>query len=118
MIIRKLDDVGDWTFGKGFEDYARYEEAIDENIKTRIQSWVGDCFFDIPSGVDWKARLDKGQLNNLTYEIKSLILKSYGVVGVNNIDVNLDNSTRYATITYDIQTIYSPSFISSITQGQ
>jgi len=117
MKFRRIDNLGDWTFGKGLQDYAKNEEAIDLNIKTRILSWYGDCFFNLTEGVDWKNRLDKNQTNNLTSEIKGIILRSYGVVGINSFSNNLDHITRAFRIEYNITTFYSPSFQNTLTIG-
>lgn len=114
MIIRKVDGSNDWQFGKGLSDYARNEEAIDENIKTRVLSWVGDCFFALQEGVDWRSRLDIGQQAALVEEVKSVIMQSEGVVGVNDIQAVFNGPSRLETITYNIQTIFSQSFQSVI----
>lgn len=113
MIFRNLDANGDWTFGQGLSNYAKAELAIDLNIKTRILSWVGNCFFDLPAGIDWLTRLDKGQQQNLVNDLTALILQSYGVVAVNSIGYNLD-AERVITVTYNIQTIYTRAFQSSV----
>jgi len=57
MIFRNIDENGDWDFGKGIQDFTSGNKAIGLNIKTRIQSWVGDCFFDMNAGIDWLNRL-------------------------------------------------------------
>ena len=117
MIIRKVDTENDWRIGKGKSDYARDEQALAENIKTRLLSWVGDCFFALNEGVDWKARMDVGQQDNLTDEVKSIILQSWGVVGINSVAVELGEGTRGVQITYDIETIYSDSFQQTIQEA-
>lgn len=114
MIFRQLDNQHDWLFGKGTSDYLTGDAAIRLNIKTRLLSWVGDCFFALQEGIDWKGRLDVGQQKALTEEVKSSLLRSFGVVGVNTVSVAFQTGTRLFTITYDIQTIYSPSFQSFI----
>lgn len=117
MIIRKVDANNDWSFGKGLSDYAADEQAIEQNIKTRILSWVGDCFFALPEGVDWRNRLEIGQQTELLEEVKSIILQSFGVVGINSLTGVFTGSTRNFLITYNIQTIFSPSFQSTIIQN-
>lgn len=117
MIIRKVDSDNDWNFGKGIADYARDEDAIEENLKTRLLSWLNDCFFALNEGVDWKSRLDVGQKDNLTLELRSIILQSYGVVGINSLIVDLSGSTRLFTVTYDIITFFSQSFQSELSQA-
>lgn len=110
MIFRNLDSDGDWTFGKGAANYARAERAIELNLRTRLLSWVGNCFFDLQAGIDWRARLDKGQRENLLNDLRVLILQSFGVVGINSVDATLDPETRAMRVRYDIETIYSQSF--------
>ena len=116
MIIRKIDDSGDFTFGKGKENYLKDNAAIAQNIDTRLLSWINDCFFGLQEGLDWSAYFEKGQKDNLIQAIKSVILSSYGVIGVNSITSDLD-AARKLTVTYTIDTIYSQAFTSVINQG-
>lgn len=117
MKIRKVDENNDWTFGKGLSSYARNEEAIEQNIKGRLLSWVNDCFFDLQAGVDWKSRLDVGQQQALEEECRAVILQSFGVVGVNSVDAVFDGATRLLRIEYNVSTIFSPSFEGQIAQA-
>ena len=117
MIFRQLNSAGDWLFGKGVNDYATAEAAVELNIKTRLESWVGDCFFALADGIDWRSRLDIGQQNNLVEEIKASLMNAFGVVGVNAVVAVFDGITRTMNIAYSIQTIYSPSFQGVITMS-
>ncbi len=117
MIFRQLTANGDWLFGKGRNDYAINDNAIGLNIKTRILSWIGDCFFALADGIDWRSRLDKGQKDALLEELKSNILNAFGVVGINSVEALFDGNTRTIHITYSIQTIFSPSFVATIDQS-
>lgn len=115
MIIRKIDPTTrDWQFGKGLASYATAEQAINENIQTRLLSWIGDCFFDLSMGIDWTGRLDTGQQANLVAEVSALIFKSFGVVAVNSVTPIYDENSRLETIIYNIDTIYSSGFIAQI----
>ncbi len=114
MIFRQLTPAGDWTFGKGVSGYAVDEAAIELNIKTRLLSWKGDCFFALDDFVDWLGRLDKGQEANLVRELKTVILQSFGVVGVNDVQAVLNRETRNAQITYNIATIFGESFTNTL----
>jgi len=117
MIIRKIDGENDWDFGHGLSDYSKDDAAIAENIRTRLLSWVGDCFFAVQEGIDWRQRLDIGQQQALKDELQSSILQSFGVVAVNSVELVFDGVTRLATITYNIQTIFSPAFQTVIQQS-
>jgi hypothetical protein len=113
MIFRNLDQDGDWEFGSGVANYATQDKAIGLNIRTRILSWVGDCFFDINAGIDWVNRLGfKNQRPLLEQELKVIILQSFGVTGLLKFDTTLIDRNFQAT--YDITTIYSKSYQDSI----
>ena len=110
MIIRKIDNENDWLFGHGLSDYALDQAGIEENVKTRLQSWVGDCFFALQDGVDWRSRLDVGQKSNLLNELKTEILQSEGVVAVLSITGNFDGRSRVFSVAAVVQTIFSSAF--------
>lgn len=114
MIFRQLTGLGDWTFGKGISGYATAEAAIELNIKTRLLSWKNDCFWALVDFIDWLARLDKGQENNLNTDLQTVILKSFGVVAINSFSGNLNRQTRLYEVTYTISTIYSPSVTNTL----
>lgn len=117
MIERRVDFDNDWNFGHGLSDYAQAEEAVNQNVKGRVLSWVNDCFFALNDGIDWRNRLDVGQQDALRDEVNTLILQSFGVVSINNLTMFFDPRTRNLLVQYDIQTIFSPSFQSQIEQS-
>lgn len=117
MKHRALDVNGDFTFGKGLANYAVDEAAIELNVRTRILSWVNNCFFAMQDGIDWSRRLDVGQDQNLINDIRTLILQSQGIVGINSLTYNLNRKTRALTITYNVVTIYSQAFQAEVTQA-
>ena len=113
MIIRAVNENNDWTFGKGKSDYKNNLLALIQNVKTRLQEWKGDCFFDNEAGIDWKNRLAKrSQVAPLRDEIRTVILKSDGVVEVINLDLNFNSSSRNLTLNYSLKTIYSAEAVS------
>lgn len=113
MIFRNLKDL-DWTFGRGKENFVNRNEAIGLNIKTRIKSWVGDCFFDQGAGIDWVNRLgSKNQRTLLELDLRRIILQSEGVTGINSFETFLNG--RNFSADYSINTIYSQEFIDSFT---
>ena len=113
MKFRNLDENNDWTFGKGLNNYARDNKAIGLNIKTRIKSWVGDCFFDTGAGIDWINRLgSKDQRELLELDLRNIILQTEGVASILEFSTNLEN--RNFTADYSVQTIYSESYTDSV----
>lgn len=115
MIFRELDENHDWVFGRGLQNMTRENQAIGLNIKTRILSWVGDCFFDMNAGIDWVNRLgSKNQRALLELDLKRIILQSEGVTGIIAFDTSLIG--RKFSASYTVSTIYSQDFQDIIEQ--
>ena len=110
MKFRSLNGSGDWQFGRGRSSYAIDERAIELNLWTRIKSFKNDCFFDYSSGIDWPARLDKNQKDNLLNDLRTLIMQTEGVMKINSVVVNSDTIKRSIIIQYNIDTVYSQNF--------
>ena len=104
--IRALDSDGDWDFGKGKSSYKRDQNAILQDVDTKLNEWLGDCFFAQNSGIDWKTRLSKtNQKNLLDNEIRRLIVAVVGVLKINSFSSDLTN--RDYSANFNITTIYS-----------
>jgi len=109
MSFRNLDNNGDWTFGSGKQNYVKDNEEIRLDIKTRLNSWVNDCFFDLEAGIDWVNRLGStNQKQLLEDDIKRIIAQTDGVSEILDFEVTLINRTF--TANYNINTIYSTKF--------
>ena len=111
MIIRNTTAVGDWTYGKGLSDYLTKLDAILGNVKTRLQSWVGDCFFAPAEGVDYNNYLDKNTEDLLISDLKRVIVQSEGVLRITIFESVLDRDLRDLRTVCEIETIYGKSFI-------
>ena len=115
MIFRNLTSSGDWTFGSGKGNYLTGNPAIGLNIKTRILSWLNDCFFDTTAGIDWANRLgSKNQRALLESDLRRIILQSFGVTGISSLSTSLTG--RGFSATYTINTIFSQGYTATVTQ--
>jgi hypothetical protein len=114
MAFRAIDADGDWNFGKGLEDIATDEQAIEMNLATLIRCWVGDCFFDVTTGVDYKNFMDIGQKQNLINNLSGVILNAYGIVGILSLTADFTGDTRQLNVQYNVATLYSTSFTDQI----
>lgn len=114
MIVRALDGNNDWTFGQSKGNYLTYNSAIAQCIQTRVSSFVGNCYFDMGTGVDWLNYLG-GSKSELACQlaVSAVILNSFGVIGVNQLLVTLDEN-RNISLTYNATTIYQGSVTSSL----
>lgn len=107
MIVRALTITGQWLFGKGKNDYKQNQNAIAQNIQTRLSSFLGDCFFDTTAGIDWFSYLGSKDAVNLGLAINTTILNTDGVTGLLQVFSNLNPVTRVFTVQYKVQTVYS-----------
>lgn len=113
MLFRGLDADGDWTFGKGLSNFATQNDAIALNIRTRILSWIGDCFFDLKAGIDWVNRLgSKNQAALLDLDLRRRILETEGVTGLTQFDII--NQDRAFTGNYTVNTIYGQEYANTV----
>lgn len=107
MIVRALDSNGDWTFGQGRGNYISANAEIQQDIQTRLYSFLGDCFFSIGDGIDWWTFLSGKDQVSLELAVRSVILNTSGVTGLVSADVELDHVTRHISMTYAVTTIYT-----------
>lgn len=102
MRIRGTDDFGDWKFGKGKQSYDVGSMAIMTNIKTRLLSFLNDCFYDMDAGIDWWNLLGGKNKKALLLTVDNTILSSYGVQKLISSSLTIDQN-RAAHITYQIK---------------
>lgn len=105
MIVRAIDLSGDWTFGKGRNDYLSDNPAVAQNLVTRLRSFLGDCFFDMPAGVDWFNLLGGKNVLGLTRDVKTVILNTQYVTRIIALGITLDSS-RQITLSYEVDTVF------------
>lgn len=109
MIIRALTTDGDSTFGQGRENFLSGQNAISLNIKTRLYSFLRDCFFDIQSGIDWIRFMSvPTQSQEIQLSCRGVVLQSYGVVKINNIFISVVD--RNILISMNINTIFTTNY--------
>ncbi len=107
MIHRLIDQNGDWVFGRGHSSYVRGLDAILLNVKTRLLSWKGDCFFALREGVDYNNLLAHNTQGALESAIKRVILTSEGVLRIISFSLTLKNDKdRQVEIKTLIDTTY------------
>jgi hypothetical protein len=107
MIVRTLSATGDWSFGKGSNDFLTLNAAIAQTLKTRLNTFLGDCIFDSNAGLDWFSFLGEKNQVGLNLAVSSVILNTYGVTGIEQLSITLDRSTRNIDIQYTCTTIYT-----------
>lgn len=107
MRIRRLDTNGDFMFGRGVSNYALNDEAIKQNVASRLKSFRNDWFLDQNQNIDWFTIL--GQKNNeqtIINEVERVCLNSEGIVSVVSIDI-VKSDNRSANIEIVVNTVFS-----------
>ena len=113
-LVRSLDANHDWNFGSGKQSYLLNNEAVAQNVNTRLYSFLNDCFFDKEAGIDWVRLLGtKDTEDEIILSCKAVILGTDEVVKVNSISASV-NSSRQIILEYNITTNYSSSFQQSL----
>lgn len=107
MRVRALDANGDWTYGKGLNDYVTQNRAVAQNIQTRLLSFLGDCFFDLGAGIDWFTFLGGKDQLSTNLAVSAVILNTTDVTGIRQLSIVLSPTTRKLTIQYKVQTTFS-----------
>ncbi len=113
MRVRALDINGDFTYGKGQNDYNTGNPAVVEMINTRLLCFLGDCFFDTGAGIDWFGLLGGKNQTALNLAVSATILNTpdengtHLITGINQLSVVLNRATRNISISYQAISIYS-----------
>lgn len=106
MITRSIDTNGDWNFGNGKGDYLEENTALTQNIKTRLKSFLGDCFFDTEAGVDWFNFLGSKNLSGLKLAVGGVIINTVGVIELIDLSFSLDENRRFE-LKYSVSSSWS-----------
>lgn len=105
MAFRNLDGNHDWTFGLSKNNYVTENKEIALNIKTRVLSFIGDCFFAPLEGINWWELLEYNKRDEIELEVMNTIANTDGVVEIINIDTFI-NSRREQILSYNVKTVY------------
>lgn len=110
MLVRRLDDSWDMTFGHGLANYLRdNNDAIGQNIKSRLLLILGEWFLDTSDGTPWQAILGVKRVDNGFIEaaLRARIQGTEGVVEITQFSLGVRSSTRAAMVVTTVRTIYS-----------
>lgn len=108
MKVRAISATGDWKFGKGRNDYVKDEKAVTQCIKTRLQSFLGDCFFDVTAGIDWFNLNGSKNQQALSLAVSAVILNTPDVTALIALSSTLSQN-RTMLLQYSVETVYGRS---------
>jgi hypothetical protein len=110
MRVRAVDTNNDWTFGFGQQSYKTGLAALQQQIQTRLQSWLGDCFFAPAEGVNWNNYLDIGTKQLLDIDICKIINTTGGVIKIISYESQILPNRKFA-LSVKISTIFGEAYI-------
>ena len=113
MLTRIVDeDTNDWVFGRGRQGYLHESQAVKQIVKTKLQSFINNCFFDMGEGIDWFFHLSGKDISGLQIAITSKIASIYGVTKVELVE--LEDSNRIASVKYKLTSIWDTNISGNV----
>lgn len=108
MRYRKLDGLGDMTFGDGQSNIWRdVPQAPAQAVQTRLQLWAGEWYIDASEGTPYQGGV-LGMHTQATADpiIRQRILEAQGVTAILDYESIRDNESRVTRIEATIDTAY------------
>lgn len=108
MLVRRLDEGHDMTFGQGVANYARDDEATAQKVKTRLLLLFNEWFLDTDAGVPHLQQIMVRPSNLPLAEaiIKRTIIETEGVAKLRSFAMTYDRETRRLTIQATVANTY------------
>jgi hypothetical protein len=110
--------TGDWLFGRGLASYFRNNDAIQADIQTALQMFLGECFWNTDFGVDWwnliGGKNPEAQAG-IVLQTRKIILGVDGVTQINSVSVAYETGQRNLSLRYSINTIFSRDVTGQVT---
>lgn len=109
MKYRKLDENGDYSFGRGNQNFLiDSPQAVAQAIKTSLALYQGEWFIDTSAGMPWLTQV-VGFNTQSVYDdlIKSKVQRVPGVTSIDSYNSTLDRSSRGLTVSMIVTTEFS-----------
>lgn len=108
MLVRRLSDDHDMTFGRGMANMTRNAEATAQSVKTRLLLLFSEWFLDTDAGVPYlqEAMVKPANLPLVETKLKETILGTDGVSELREFRMTLNTETRRLTVQATVATIY------------
>ncbi|MBA4220158.1 MAG: hypothetical protein C0458_05440 [Methylobacterium sp.] len=111
MLYRKLDEDGDYSFGRGAVDFWRdVPDAVAQSVRTRLQLERGEWYLDDQEGTPWRTEvLGVRTENTRDLMVQMRVTETPGVNELVAYSSDLNRDTRAFTVGLTIDTIYGPA---------
>lgn len=116
MRYRALDAAGDYTFGRSGANFlVNSPSCVAQSVMTRLQLWEGEWFVDQTEGTPWLQEI-LGKTSKPIYDlaIRTRVLDTAGVTGIDNYSSTLDDVTRKLAVAMTVTTQFGTAKIATV----
>lgn len=108
MLVRKLSDTNDMTYGQGRSNFISQSSAVAQAVYTRLLLLRGEWFLDTDAGVPYlqDVTIKPANLSLAESAIKQAIIETDGVNELRTFELVFDPTTRRATVKATVTTDY------------
>ena len=109
MKYRKLDADGDYSFGRGNQNFfIDSPEAVAQAVKTSLALFQGEWFLDTSIGMPWLTQVIGSNTQSIYDDlIRGKVLQVSGVASIDSYTSLLDKTSRKLTVSMSITTNFS-----------
>ena len=121
QTFRAIGSDGDWLWGRGTSSYFRNNDAIQADIKTALQMFMGEAFWNTQFGVDWWNLIggkNPSAQAGVVLQCRTVILGVDGVTQINSVEPVYHSGTRSLSVRYSINTIFSQGLTGSVSPNE
>lgn len=115
MRVRKVDENGDYVFGRGARNFhVDVPDAPGLVARARLGLWLGQWFLNTADGTPYRERV-LGRHTETTRDLvlRARMLGTEGVTGIEAYSAALNRETRKLTVSATLATAYGPVTISA-----
>jgi hypothetical protein len=115
MIYRKLDENGDYVFGRNQNSYLQDASAVNQAVVTRLRQLIYEWWEDLEDGIPvWQKILGNRNKQEAEQIIRERIQKTKYVKSILSFEPTWDNETRTLTIQTSIDTEFGQTDINEV----
>lgn len=106
MSDLKLDSTGDLQITDGDLVLTTTTDRIDQYVRQRLQTFLGEFFLDTRVGVPYFEHILKKRIDPIVIDsiLKKEIIETPGVTEITEFDLDLDSQTRTLTLNFRART--------------
>lgn len=119
LRYRKLTDNGDYTFGRGEQNFITNAEAVAQAIKTRLALLKNEWWENTSDGLPLfqnilGVRGTQENKKSADLLIQERIAETTGVKGIKNFESIIDGKTRRYTLSCVVETVYGDTSVGEV----